>query len=197
VGQNYADHAREMGSDPMRNPPFFFAKPADAVVSSGAKLPFPPKTGQLHHEVELVIALGEGGSSIAAGTASAKIFGYAVGIDLTRRDLQAEAKKTGRPWEMGKAFDHSAPIGELRRGVPPSSGSISLSVDGETRQRGDLAQMIWSVPEIISVLSEYVALAPGDLIYTGTPAGVGPVSPGQSLLAEMTGVPSLTVSFES
>src|SRR5271163_473681 len=169
VGLNYAQHAREMGKDPERNPPFFFGKPADAVVDSGRRLPFPPKTADLHHEVELVVALNKGGSSISAADAPAMIYGYAVGIDLTRRDLQAEAKKAGRPWDMGKGFDHSAPIGALVRGIPPARGAIRLTINGSVRQAGDLEDMIWSVAEIIAALSTYIEVAAGDLIFTGTP----------------------------
>ena len=188
VGLNYADHAREMGNDPQRHPPFFFGKPADAIVASGTSLSFPVKTKQLHHEVELVVALGGGGT---------EIFGYAVGLDLTRRDLQAEAKKLGRPWDMGKGFDHSAPVGALRLGAPPTAGSISLTVDGDTRQSGDLRDMIWSVDEIISTLSGFVALSPGDLIFTGTPSGVGPILPGQTVRGMISGVESIEVKFNA
>ncbi|MET0361907.1 MAG: fumarylacetoacetate hydrolase family protein [Sphingobium sp.] len=196
VGQNYADHAREMGSDPDRAPPFFFAKPADAVVANGTALPFPPLTTDLHHEVELVIALGSGGADIAPEQAAATIWGWTVGLDLTRRDLQAEAKKAGRPWDMAKGFDHSAPTGALRPGVPPTSGAISLSIDGEIRQSGDLSQMIWSVPEIIANLSAYVTLAAGDLIFTGTPAGVGPIRRGETVVASIDGLEPLHIAFE-
>ena len=140
VGQNYADHAREMGSDPQRQLPFFFTKPADAVVDSGLRLPFPTMTHDLHHEVELVVALGQGGVDVKPADAPSMIFGHAVGIDLTRRDLQAEAKKTGRPWDMAKGFDHSAPIGPVTRGVPPREGAITLSIDGQVRQSGDLGR---------------------------------------------------------
>ena len=143
VGLNYADHAREMGNDPKRDPPFFFGKPPDAVVASGARLPFPSKTADFHHEVELVVALGGGGANIRAEDAAALIFGHAVGLDLTRRDLQASAKKAGRPWDMGKGFDHSAPIGALTEGMPPANAPISLSVNGQVRQSGDVADMIW------------------------------------------------------
>jgi len=195
VGLNYADHAREMGNDPNRHPPFFFGKPADAVVATGATLSFPVKTAQLHHEVELVVALGKGGSNISVSYAPQVIFGYAVGLDLTRRDLQAEAKKLGRPWDMGKGFDHSAPIGPLTRGVPPQSGAIFLTVDGEMRQAGDLRDMIWSVAEIISTLSEFVALAAGDLIFTGTPSGVGPILPGQNVRGVITDIAPIEVNF--
>jgi len=180
VGRNYADHVREMGNDPSRDLPFFFGKPADAVVGSG-RLPFPSHTAELHHEVELVVALHAGGAHVPVTDAAAMIFGSAVGIDLTRRDLQAEAKKSGRPWDMAKGFDHSAPIGPLRPGIPPAVGSISLSINGQARQSGDLRDMIWSVAEIIAALSAYVELAPGDLIFTGTPAGVGPIKRGETV----------------
>jgi fumarylpyruvate hydrolase len=195
VGQNYADHAREMGNDPDRQQPFFFTKPADAVVESGATLPFPVRTADLHHEVELVVALGAGGADIDAAAALALIHGSAVGIDLTRRDLQAEAKKAGRPWDMAKGFDRSAPVGPLTRGSPPGRGAIALSVDGEPRQAGDLAMMIWSTAEIIAVLSTYVTLAPGDLIFTGTPAGVGPIRAGQRVRATIDGLAPLEIAF--
>ena len=195
VGQNYADHAREMGSDPDRQEPFFFSKPADAVVANGSTLPFPPNTEDLHHEVELVIALGTGGKDIAVEEAAATIFGAGVGIDLTRRDLQATAKKAGRPWDMAKGFDRSAPVGALTPGVPATTGSIALMIDGETHQSGDLSMMIWSVPEIIATLSTFVELAPGDLIFTGTPAGVGPIQRGQTVRATIDGFETLVVTF--
>jgi fumarylpyruvate hydrolase len=196
VGQNYAAHAREMGSDPERQAPFFFTKPADAVVPSGSILPFPSRTHSLHHEVELVIALNRGGADLRVGDAASLIFGYAVGIDLTRRDLQAEAKKTGRPWDMAKGFDRSAPIGLLSRGHPPSGGAIALTVDGEVRQAGDVGDMIWSVAEIIASLSSYVALAAGDLIFTGTPSGVGPIERGQRVRGTFIGIDPIEVIFE-
>jgi fumarylpyruvate hydrolase len=196
VGRNYADHAREMGGDPQREFPFFFSKPADAVVPSGWRLPFPLKTSELHHEVELVIGLNKGGANIHAADASSMIFGYAVGIDLTRRDLQTEAKKMGRPWDMAKGFDHSAPVGAMTRGVPPAIGSITLTIDGNLRQRGDLKDMIWSVAEIIAALSTYVELAPGDLIFTGTPAGVGPIRRGETVRGMITGTEPIEVTFE-
>lgn len=185
VGQNYADHAREMGGDPNRQPPFFFAKPADAVVASGSALAYPSHTANLHHEIELVIALGEG----------AQVFGYAAGIDLTRRDLQAEAKAAGRPWDMAKGFDASAPTGALTRGVPPASGAIRLSVNDAVRQSGDLDQMIWAVPEIIATLATYVTLAPGDLIFTGTPSGVGPLVRGDRVRGEVAGAAPVEISI--
>jgi len=196
VGRNYADHAREMGGDPKRELPFFFSKPADAVVASGRRLPFPVRTSDLHHEVELVLALMKGGSNIRVADAESMIFGYAVGIDLTRRDLQAEAKKAGRPWDMAKGFDHSAPIGALTRGAPPATGSITLTIDGDVRQTGDLKDMIWSVAEVIAALSTYGELAPGDLIFTGTPAGVGPIQRGETVRGVIAGIEPIEVTFE-
>ena len=195
VGRNYAEHVREMGND-LKDPPFFFSKPADAVVGSGARLAFPSRTADLHHEVELVVALNQGGTNIAVAGSNATIFGYAVGIDLTRRDLQAEAKKAGRPWDMAKGFDHSAPIGALQLGVPPAAAAISLSVDGELRQNGNLKDMIWSVPEIIAALSTYVELAPGDLIFTGTPAGVGAIKRGQTVRGMIAGIEPIEITFQ-
>ena len=197
VGRNYAEHVREMGNDPKKDGPFFFSKPADAVVPSGWQGPFPVKTAQLHHEVELVIALSTGGANINASDATSMIFGFAVGIDLTRRDLQTEAKKAGRPWDMAKGFDHSAPIGALVEGLPPTAGRITLTIDGVLRQSGDLKDMIWSPAEIIAVLSSYVQLAPGDLIFTGTPAGVGPIYRGQTVRGLIAAADPLEISFES
>jgi fumarylpyruvate hydrolase len=187
VGQNYAEHAREMGGDPDRAPPFFFTKPADAVVPSGSRLVFPTRTEELHHEVELVVALGE----------ELVIFGCAVGLDLTRRDLQAVAKKAGRPWDMAKGFDRSAPIGPLTLGPPPADAAITLSIDGGIRQRGRLSDMIWSVDEIIAELGTYVELRPGDLIFTGTPAGVGPIRRGETVRGTIEGLAPVEVGFES
>ena len=187
VGRNYADHAREMGADPDREPPFFFSKPRDAVAASEA-IPYPPATADLHHEVELVLALGGGGRNLDAPTAGALIYGAAVGVDLTRRDLQAEAKKTGRPWDMAKGFDASGPIGVIRPGRPPESARIALSVDGDARQSGDIADMIWSPAEVLAHLSGLVALEPGDLVFTGTPAGVGRVLRGQRVEARIDGL---------
>ena len=197
VGQNYADHAREMGSDPDRQQPFFFSKPADAVVPGGGTLPYPSMTQDLHHEVELVVALGAGGRDIDATEATAKIFGHAVGIDLTRRDLQAAAKAAGRPWDMAKGFDRSAPIAALTPGAPPATGAITLTIDGEPRQSGDLSMMIWSVAEVIAALSRQVELAPGDLIFTGTPAGVGPILPGAQVRAAITDLEPLEILFDA
>jgi fumarylpyruvate hydrolase len=201
VGRNYADHAREMGAS-GREPPFFFAKPADALVpiaeGSEGRLVYPPRTMDLHHEIELVVAVGRGGADIAAAAALAHVFGYTVGVDLTRRDIQAGLKQKGHPWEMAKAFDQSAPVGPV---VPaadcghPTAGAIWLRVNGGERQRGDLSQMIWSVPEVIAELSTYVALRPGDLIFTGTPAGVGPVARGDRLLGGVDGVAELALVF--
>jgi fumarylpyruvate hydrolase len=196
VGRNYADHVREMGNDPKKDLPFFFGKPADAVVGSARVLPFPPRTTELHHEVELVVALHRGGANVGIADAASMIFGYAVGIDLTRRDLQAEAKKSGRPWDMAKGFDHSAPIGPLTLGIPPPSGSISLSIDGEVRQSGDLQDMIWSIAEIVATLSTYVEVAPGDLIFTGTPAGVGPIKRGDSVRGVIAGIEPIEITFK-
>lgn len=196
VGRNYAEHAREMGMDPEREPPFFFTKPADAVVPDGGELRYPSRTQNLHHEVELVVALGSGGSEISREAALSCVYGYAVGLDLTRRDLQLEARKQGRPWDTAKAFDRSAPVSAI---VPatrighPTRGGIWLAVNGALRQRGDLAEMIWTVPEIIAELSNLFELAPGDLVFTGTPAGVGPLVRGDRADAAIDGVGRLTV----
>jgi fumarylpyruvate hydrolase len=191
VGRNYAEHAREMGGDPSREAPFFFAKPADAVVTGGADMPYPPATKDLHFEMELVVAIGTGGIDIDPAEALSHVFGYAAGLDMTRRDLQAEAKKAGRPWTMAKGFDQSAPIGEI---VPaastghPAAGRIRLAVNGTVRQDADIADMIWSVPEIVAALSRLVRLEPGDLVFTGTPAGVGAVVRGDLLEGSVEGV---------
>jgi fumarylpyruvate hydrolase len=194
VGRNYEAHAREMGNDPDREPPFFFMKPADAVVAASGTVPYPPLTDDLHHEVELVVAIGKGGANLSADEALGHVWGYAVGIDLTRRDLQALAKKMSRPWDWGKSFDASAPCGPI---VPvavsghPQAGSISLSVNGEARQQGDLNELIWPVADVIAIISQSVALAPGDLIFTGTPAGVGALQPGDRVSAQVEGVGSI------
>ena len=184
VGRNYAEHVREMGGDPTREAPFFFTKPADAVLTGGTDMPYPPGTADLHHEMELVAAIGSGGSHIKPGDALGHVYGYAAGLDMTRRDLQSEAKKAGRPWDMSKGFDFSAPIGEI---VPasrighPARGSIELKVNGKIRQSSDLNRMIWSVAETVAYLSGLVRLAPGDLIFTGTPEGVAAVRRGDLL----------------
>lgn len=190
VGRNYAAHAREMGHDPDREPPFFFTKPADAIVVDGADVPYPTQTAQLEYEVEQVTAIGVGGADIAAGEALDHVWGYAVGIDLTRRDLQAEAKRLARPWDLAKGFDASAPISSIRPAaeVDPGHGGIELTVDGAVRQHGDLADMIWPVADVIAALSRAVRLEPGDLIFTGTPEGVGPVERGEFLEGRLDGV---------
>jgi fumarylpyruvate hydrolase len=190
VGRNYAEHAIEMGSDPTREPPFYFAKPADSVVINGADMPYPTVTKSLHHEMELVVAIGTGGSNIAIADALKHVWGYCAGLDMTRRDIQNEAKKTGRPWDMGKGFDHSAPMGALvpAAGIDPSRGRIELKVNGKVRQESDLSKLIWSVPEVIANLSELVALAPGDLIMTGTPENVAAVVRGDVLEGYVEGV---------
>ena len=190
VGRNYAEHVVEMGHD-TREPPFFFAKPADAAVVGEGPVPYPPQTADLHHEIELVVAIGRDGAAIPAEAALEHVFGYAAGLDMTRRDLQAGAKKAGRPWEMAKAFDHSAPIGTIApasRIGHPAVGAITLTVNGVERQRGDLADQIWSVGETIAHLSTYVTLRAGDLIMTGTPAGVGAVVRGDVLEGQIEGV---------
>jgi fumarylpyruvate hydrolase len=191
VGRNYAAHAREMGIDPDREAPFFFMKPADALVVNDADMPYPPRTLQLHHEMELVVAIGAGGADIAVADALEHVFGYAAGLDMTRRDLQNAAKKAGKPWDMSKGFDHSAPIGLMvpaARSGHVASGVIELRVNGAVRQSSDLSKMIWSVPETIAYLSGLVTLAPGDLIFTGTPEGVGAVERGDVLEGVVAGV---------
>lgn len=196
VGRNYAEHAREMGHDPNAEAPFFFTKPADAVVDSGAALPYPTATTDLHHEAELVVALGKGGSDVTEDQALALIWGYAAGNDLTRRDLQAEAKAARRPWDMAKGFDNSAVVGALRpadQGVP--AGRIRCLVDGRVTQDADLAEMIWPVSGIIAHLSRLVALQPGDLIFTGTPAGVGPIARGQTCEVQIDGLQPARVTL--
>jgi len=196
VGRNYAEHALEMGGNPEREPPFFFTKPADAVLSGGAAMPYPTQTNSLHHEMELVVAIGIGGADIPAASALSHVFGYAAGLDMTRRDLQNDAKATRRPWDMSKGFDHSAPIGDIApaaRLPDPTRGKIELKVNGAVRQTSDLSQLIWSVAETVAYLSGLVALAPGDLIFTGTPAGVGAVVRGDLLEGTVEGVGTVTV----
>ncbi|GLQ11599.1 fumarylacetoacetate hydrolase [Devosia yakushimensis] len=197
VGRNYAEHIREMGND-VRDPPFFFAKPADAVVVGGASIPYPPQTEDFHHEIELVVAIGKEGADIPVDQALTHVYGYAAGLDMTRRDLQAVAKKAGRPWEMAKAFDHSAPIGTIEPASEighPAKGAITLSVNGVVRQKGDLSEQIWSVSEAIAYLSGFVTLKPGDLIMTGTPAGVGAVARGDVLEGAIEGVGSVRTTI--
>jgi fumarylpyruvate hydrolase len=197
VGRNYAEHAIEMGHDPDKEPPFFFQKNPDNLVVPELNFPYPPKSKDVHHEIEMVVALHRGGSDIPVTEAMECVFGYAVSLDMTRRDLQGEMKKLGRPWEIGKAFEKSAPCGEI---VPasdighPENGAIWLKVNGEMRQEGDLNQMIWKVPEMISYLSGLFELAPGDLIMSGTPAGVGPVQRGDVLHGHIDGSGELVVN---
>ncbi len=202
IALNYAAHAREMGKEPANGgsgePLVFFSKPADALVESGATIPYPTLTHNLHHEIELVAALARGGADIPVEQALDCVFGYAAGIDLTRRDLQTAARNAGRPWDMSKGFDHSAPIGAIRPVSEighPTRGRIALSVNGVLRQAGELGDLIWSVPEIIAALSRNVALATGDLIFTGTPSGVGPLHPGDQAEGEVERVGSVAVSI--
>ncbi|GAA4409500.1 fumarylacetoacetate hydrolase family protein [Quisquiliibacterium transsilvanicum] len=199
VGRNYAEHAKEMGFT-GREPPFFFMKPADALVVVGAgcvgEIPYPPGTRSLHHEIELVIAIGQGGHDIAAADAMRHVYGYAVGLDMTRRDLQNEAKKLGRPWEIGKSHDASAPIGPIiprEQAGDATDAAISLSVNDETRQSSSTSQLIWSIGEIVEHLSRYWTLLPGDLIFTGTPEGVGEVRSGDLMRGRVEGVGALDV----
>ena len=198
VGRNYADHAREMGANPEREAPFFFCKPADAVTENHAILSFPSRTKDLHHEIELVVAIGASGKEVSLAEANKLVYGYAVGLDLTRRDLQAEAKQKNRPWDTAKGFDQSAPItaitprdvcGEL------SQGEIFLRVNGEIKQTGNIKDLIWSIPEIIAELSTLFTLMPGDLIFTGTPAGVGAIHAGDTLIGGVSRLPELEISF--
>ncbi|MFN7418541.1 MAG: fumarylacetoacetate hydrolase family protein [Alphaproteobacteria bacterium] len=196
VGRNYAAHRREMGGDD-RDPPFFFAKPADAIVPPGGAVPFPPATTNLHHEIELVVALKSGGSDIPVGRALEAVFGYAVGVDLTRRDLQALAKDKGQSWEAAKGFDASGPVSAIRPwSDAPPQGAIRLSVNGAVRQDAVVADMIWDVAEIISEASRLWTLKPGDLIFTGTPEGVGPLQRGDRIESEVEGVGSLSFQLE-
>lgn len=194
VGRNYAAHAREMGNDD-REPPFFFTKPADAVVPNDSAVPYPPRTSNFHHEVELVVAMGGGGANIPADKANSLVFGYAVGIDLTRRDLQSDARDHGRPWDVSKGFDRSAPIAAIRPRTSAGAierGSIWLKVNGKSRQQADIAEMTWKVPEIIAELSTLFEVAAGDLIFTGTPAGVGALVRGDVVEAGIDGLDTLS-----
>jgi fumarylpyruvate hydrolase len=200
VGRNYADHAREMGHDPDREPPFFFMKAANSVVESGSTIAYPVGTKDVHHEIEMVVAIAKGGKNIPVEKALEHVWGYAVGLDMTRRDIQAEAKKLGRPWEMGKSFDDSAPISALRPASAighPAKGAIWLKVNGQTKQQGDLAMQIWTVPEQINYLSNLITLQPGDLIFSGTPAGVGPIKAGDKLEGHVDGVGELVVNYRA
>lgn len=205
VGRNYAAHAREMGFDPDREPPFFFCKPNDpesiVPVPAGqtVTLPYPSETSNYHYEIELVVAIGKGGKNIKVAQAAKHIFGYAVGLDMTRRDLQMKMREMGRPWEIGKAFDYSAPVGTLHpvhMTGEINEGQIELQVNGETRQRSDLTHLIWSVSEVIANLSTLFELQPGDLIFTGTPEGVGAVKQGEVMTANAAGLTPITVKIE-
>jgi fumarylpyruvate hydrolase len=198
VGRNYAAHAREMGGDPDRERPFFFLKPADALVENGSTLPYPPNTANLHHEIELVVAIGRGGVNIPEARALDHVFGYAVGLDLTRRDRQFEARDKGRPWDEGKAFDRSAPMTAIHRARDVGHldrGRIWLRIGDALKQESDLRHLIWSIPETIAILSRSWALQPGDLIFTGTPEGVGPIQPGDALVGGVEGLGEITITL--
>jgi fumarylpyruvate hydrolase len=198
VGRNYAAHAREMGGNPDREPPFFFSKPANAVVPNHATVPLPPRTSNFHHEIELVVAIGKRGRNIPVERALEHVYGYAVGNDLTRRDLQSEARSKGQPWDTSKGFDHSAPIAAISpvaAGQHIGRGRIWLKVNGEIRQDADVSEMIWSVPEIIAELSTLFELAPGDLIFTGTPAGVAALKPGDRIEGGIDGLETLVTTI--
>ena len=197
VGRNYAAHAREMGRDPDREPPFFFLKPADTVVDNGATVPYPPETSNFQYEIELIVAIGKGGSDIPVEEARNHVFGYGVGLDLTRRDLQLQARELGRPWDWGKGFDQSAPMAPLRRVEEvghPESGRIWLAVNGTVKQDSDIAKLIWPVPDVIAICSRSMELRPGDLIMTGTPEGVGPVQRGDVLTGGVDGIGEIKIT---
>lgn len=198
VGRNYAAHAREMGRDPDREPPFFFLKPADTVVDNGATVPYPPETSNFHYEIELIVAIGTGGANIRKERALEHVYGYSVGIDLTRRDLQLAAREQGRPWDWGKGFDLSAPIAPIHPVAEvghPSAGRIWLAVDRQVKQDSDIAKLIWPVEDIIAIVSKSIALKPGDLIMTGTPEGVGPVNPGQTITGGIDGLGEISLTI--
>ena len=200
VGRNYADHAREMGHDPDREPPFFFMKAANSVVQNNSTIAYPVGTKDVHHEIEMVAAIGKGGKNIPVEKALEHVWGYGVGLDMTRRDIQGEAKKMGRPWEMGKSFDESAPITALKPASSighPAKGAIWLKVNGQVKQQGDLNMQIWSLPEQINYLSSLITLQPGDLIFSGTPAGVGPIKAGDKLEGHVDGVGDLVVMYKA
>ena len=197
VGRNYAAHAVEMGHDPDKEPPFFFQKAPSTILQPGEDFPYPSRSSDVHYEMEHVIAIGQGGADISVASALAHVFGYGVGLDMTRRDLQGEAKKMGRPWEVGKSFDHSAPMSAIHPVSAighPAEGGVTLEVNGELRQNGDLNQLIWKSEEVISYLSGLFTLYPGDLIMTGTPAGVGPVSRGDVMEGEVAGIDTIRVA---
>lgn len=198
VGRNYADHAREMGHDPNREPPFFFMKPANSIVSDGKSMKYPDLSNDVHYEIEMVVGIGMGGANISAETALDHVYGYGIGLDMTRRDLQSEAKKMGRPWDTGKAFDQSAPCGTITPVAQcghPSQGSIKLMVNGEVRQEGNLNQLIWNIPDTIAYLSTLFTLESGDVIFSGTPAGVGPVKKGDVLEGGVEGLVTLKTTI--
>jgi fumarylpyruvate hydrolase len=198
VGRNYADHIKEMGQDPERHPPFFFTKPADALVQTGSSVPYPTLTKEFHYEIELVVAIAKTASNVSVEAANNHIFGYAVGIDLTRRDIQMSAMRSGMPWDYGKSFDNSAPCAPIRRveqtGILTDT-RIWLKVNGETRQNGNIRNLIWNVPELISTLSRGIVLQPGDLIYTGTPAGVGEIHSGDKLTGGIDGLTDIAIEI--
>ncbi|MBB3862325.1 fumarylpyruvate hydrolase [Novosphingobium hassiacum] len=196
VGRNYLEHIREMGGE-ERDPPFFFQKPTDAIVRSGGDVPYPPITEDFQHEIELVLAIGTGGANIVAAEAARHVFGLAVGIDLTRRDVQINARKTGRPWEIGKSFDHSAPIGAIKPldNALPTAGDIRLMVNGEMKQSGNIDQLIWNCEEIVSQLSTQYTLQAGDLIYTGTPAGVAALNAGDQVIGQIDSLPDVQIKI--
>lgn len=199
VGRNYAEHAREMGGDPSREAPFFFMKPADAIVADGGVVPYPAHTADFHYEAELVVAIGGDGAHLTPEQAKAAVFGYAVGLDMTRRDLQAQFKKGGKPWDMAKGFDHSAPCGAivpLSQGGHPTDARITLQHNGVIKQDARISDLIWSVPELLANLSSFVRLQAGDLVFTGTPAGVGAVARGDRLVATVDGVGQVSVRIE-
>ena len=198
IGRNYAAHAREMGGDPDREPPFYFNKAADTVVASGSVVDYPPRTDDLQHEIELVVAIKKDGRNISVVHAEEHVFGYAVGIDLTRRDLQAQAKDSGWPWDVAKNFDQSAPVGAIRAAASighPGRGRIWLAVNGDVRQDGNLDEMIWTVPQLLAEISTYCALAAGDLVFTGTPAGVGRLVPGDKVTGGIEGVGEIGIEI--
>ena len=200
VGRNYAEHAREMGHDPDREPPFFFMKAANSIVQNNSEIGYPVGTKDVHHEIEMVVAIGKGGKNIPVDKALEHVWGYGVGLDMTRRDIQGEAKKMGRPWEMGKSFDESAPITPIRPVSAtghPAKGAIWLKVNGQVKQNANLNQMIWSVAEQVSKLSEAFELMPGDIIYCGTPENVGPVVPGDVMTGHIDGLPDLMVKVSA
>ncbi len=198
VGRNYAAHAREMGKDPDREPPFFFLKPADAVVDDGSTIPYPPETSNLHYEAELIVAIGTAGTDIDPADALDHVWGYGIGLDMTRRDLQNAAKDLGRPWDWGKGFDRSAPIGPLHKVADVghiASGRIWLAVDGTIKQDSDIDKLIWPIPDVISIASRSMELRPGDLIMTGTPEGVGAVKPGQTMTVGIDGLGEIRIAI--